>query len=66
MKTSGVDAEYGGALGGVVNVIMDKGTNQWHGAIFTTFQDGAMNGSPTPTLRYDPNSSGTTTTWGRI
>ncbi len=27
MKTSGVEAEYGGALGGVVNVIMDKGTN---------------------------------------
>jgi hypothetical protein len=27
MKTSGVDAEYGGALGGVVNVIMKKGTN---------------------------------------
>ncbi|MGA8729531.1 MAG: carboxypeptidase regulatory-like domain-containing protein [Terracidiphilus sp.] len=64
MKTSGVDAEYGGALGGVVNVIMDKGTNHWHGAIFTTFQDGAMNGSPTPTLRYDPNSSGTVTAWG--
>ena len=28
MKTSGVEAEYGGALGGVVNVIMDKGTEQ--------------------------------------
>jgi hypothetical protein len=64
MKTSGVEAEYGGALGGVVNVIMEKGTKNWHGALFTSFQDGAMNGSPTPTLRYDPNSSGSLTGWG--
>ena len=66
MKTSGVDAEYGGAMGGVVNVILDKGTNQWHGTIFTTFQDGAMNGSPRPSLRYDPTSSGTAKSWGAI
>jgi len=59
MKTSGVDAEFGGALGGVVNVIMNKGTNKWHGTLFTGFQDGAMNGSPVPTARYDPASSGT-------
>jgi hypothetical protein len=66
MKTSGVEAEYGGALGGVVNVILDKGTNKWHGSAFTSFQDGAMNGSPTAFLRYDPSSSGTTTSWGEI
>ncbi len=64
MKTSGVDAEYGGALGGVVNVILDKGTNRWHGSVFTQFQDGAMNGSPTAFLRYDPSSSGVATSWG--
>jgi len=58
MKTSNVEAEYGGALGGVVNVIMEKGTNKWHGGIFSSYQDGAMNGSPTPTLRYDPSSAG--------
>ncbi len=66
MKTSGVDAEYGGALGGVVNVIMDKGTKAWHGSLFTAFQDGAMNGSPTATSRYDPSSSSTPTSWGEI
>jgi hypothetical protein len=66
VKTSGVDAEYGGALGGVINVILNKGTNAWHGTIFTTFQDGAMNGSPTPTLGYDVTSSGTVTGWGAI
>ncbi|MGH9604753.1 MAG: carboxypeptidase regulatory-like domain-containing protein [Terracidiphilus sp.] len=66
MKTSGVDAQYGGALGGVVNVILDKGTDRWHGSIFTTFQDEAMSGSPRPTLRYDPTSGGTPTSWGTI
>lgn len=66
LKTSGVEAEYGGALGGVVNVIMDKGTNQWHGSVYTSFQDQAMDGSPVATARYDPNSSATSTSWGKI
>ena len=65
MKTSGVEAEYGGALGGVINVIMDKGTNKWHGAVFSSYQNGAMNGSPNAFSRYDPNSSGTPTSWGQ-
>ena len=65
MKTSGVEAEYGGALGGVINVIMDKGTNKWHGAVFSSYQNGAMNGSPNAFSRYDPNSSGTPTNWGQ-
>jgi Carboxypeptidase regulatory-like domain len=56
MKTSGVEAEYGGALGGVVNVIMDKGTNHWHGAVFTGFQNAAMNGSLNGYSRYDPSA----------
>ena len=28
IKNSGIQAEHGGALGGVVNVIMKKGSNQ--------------------------------------
>lgn len=66
MKTSGVEAEYGGAMGGVVNVIMQKGTAHWHGSLFAQFQDQAMNGSPNAVSRYDPNSSPTTTSWGAI
>jgi outer membrane receptor protein involved in Fe transport len=58
MKSSGVEAEYGGALGGVVNVIMKKGTANWHGSLFTAFQDSAMNGSPNAYPRYDVNSGG--------
>jgi outer membrane receptor protein involved in Fe transport len=58
LKTSGVEAEYGGALGGVVNVIMAKGRSTWHGSLFTQFQDGALNGSPVADSRYDPSSAG--------
>jgi len=66
MKSSGVEAEFGGALGGVVNVIMKKGTSNWHGSVFTGFQDGSMNGSPNAYPRYDITSSGTPTSWGAI
>ena len=66
MKTSGVDAEYGGAMGGVVNVILDKGTNHWHGSIFASFDDNTWDGSPRPTLRYDPTSGGTAESWGAL
>ncbi|MGA3081924.1 MAG: carboxypeptidase regulatory-like domain-containing protein, partial [Terracidiphilus sp.] len=64
MKTSGVEAEYGGALGGVVNVIMQKGTKAWHGSAYAQLQDGAMNGSLNASSRYDPSSSGTAQSWG--
>ena len=66
MKTSGVEAEYGGALGGVVNVIMQKGTQKWHGSVFASFQKGAWNGSENPYQRYDPTSSGTVASWGQV
>ncbi len=59
MKTSGVEAEYGGALGGVVNVIMKKGSNDFHGSIFSTYESSGTDANPVNAyLRYDPNSSG--------
>jgi hypothetical protein len=57
VKTSGMEAEHGGALGGVVNVIMKKGTNSYHGSLFAQFENDAMDGSPQEYHRYDPNSS---------
>jgi len=57
IKSSGIEAEHGGALGGVVNVIMKKGSNQYHGSIFAQFENDAMDGSPNEYSRYDPNSS---------
>jgi hypothetical protein len=70
LKTSGIDAENGGAMGGVVNAIQKKGGNTWHGSVFAYYQadpfDAAGAASPSfggslvnqaNTLRYDPNSS---------
>jgi hypothetical protein len=63
IKTSGVQAEYGGALGGVVNVIMKKGTPQYHGSIFAQFENQAMDAGPNAGPRYNPLSSLTPVAW---
>lgn len=62
VKTSGIEAEHGGALGGVVNVIMKKGSNAYHGSLFATYESDGMDGSPNAVfgvgglgLRYDPS-----------
>jgi hypothetical protein len=57
VKSSGIEAEHGGALGGVVNVIMKKGSNGYHGSLFAQFENNALDGSPNAYTRYDPNSS---------
>lgn len=65
VKTSGIEAEHGGALGGVVNVVMRKGSNAWHGSLFTTYQGDFLSGAPSGVsgtgasgLRYDPTGTG--------
>ena len=57
VKSTGVEAEYGGAMGGVVNVVMEKGSNQIHGSVFSQFEKGSWDGSPNPYPRYDPGFS---------
>jgi len=59
IKSSGVQAEYGGALGGVINVIMKKGTPHYHGSAFMIFESQAFDAGPNYTLRYDPLTSPT-------
>jgi outer membrane receptor protein involved in Fe transport len=54
VKTNGIEAEHGGALGGVVNVIMKKGTNAYHGSLFGQFENDGMDGGPQQFHRYDP------------
>jgi hypothetical protein len=59
MKTSGISAEYGGALGGVVNVVLKKGSNQIHGSLFSTYEASGMDANNTNAfLRYDPTGTG--------
>ena len=62
VKTSGIEAEHGGALGGVVNVVMRKGSNAFHGSLFATYESDGLDGSPNAVagipglgLRYDPS-----------
>ena len=38
VKSSSFEAEFGGATGGVVNVIQKRGGPKWHGSVFTYYQ----------------------------
>src|SRR5579863_9698627 len=59
VKTSGIEAEHGGSLGGVVNVIMKKGSNAFHGSVFTQFENDAMDANQlNANTRYNPLDSG--------
>lgn len=57
VKSSGIEAEHGGAIGGVVNVVMKKGGNDFHGEVFSSYESNNMDASPVPYLRYDPTST---------
>lgn len=65
IKNSGIQAEHGGALGGVVNVVMKKGSNQYHGSAFAYFENDAMDATQLPIqARYDPLGTQGTPSWG--
>ena len=51
VKTSGFDAEYGGATGGVFSVVTKGGSNDWHGEIGTAYNNiRFLGGNPRPSL----------------
>lgn len=66
VKTSGIEAEHGGALGGVANVIMKKGGNAWHGSVVAQFNSDALNGAPNDYSRYDPAGAPAAPSWGLL
>jgi hypothetical protein len=51
VKSSGYTAEFGGALGGVINVQTRSGTNDFNGFALYNFQGSATEGGRRPTLR---------------
>lgn len=53
VKSSGYTAEYGGATGGVINVLTKSGTNDWHGSGTFNFQGSSTEGGRRPTLRIN-------------
>jgi outer membrane receptor protein involved in Fe transport len=55
VKTGGYEAEYGGALGGVLNVLTKSGSNDLHGDIFGYFTNDSLqkDSPPTATVGQD-------------
>lgn len=43
VKSSSFEAEYGGALGGVINVIQQRGSSNWHGSILGYYRSNTLN-----------------------
>ncbi len=44
VKSTGFEAEYGGATGGVINAVTAGGNDQWHGNFGISFTPEALNG----------------------
>lgn len=54
VKSSGYNAEFGGSLGGVVNVITRSGGNEFHGEVFGYYSGSALTGKERDDLRLNP------------
>lgn len=54
VKSSGFEAEHGGAMGGVVNVITKRGGSAWHGSGLLYYRQDALDGGPRNLNRRDP------------
>ena len=48
VNSGGYQAEFGGAMGGVVNSVLKSGSNQYHGSAFTYWSPYWLSASPTP------------------
>ncbi len=55
IKSSGFEAEYGGATGGVINVVTKGGSNQWHGEFGSAYQPSVLAAGPRSILRLSPS-----------
>ncbi|MFO7732911.1 MAG: TonB-dependent receptor plug domain-containing protein, partial [Candidatus Aminicenantes bacterium] len=60
VTASGYNAEYGGSMGGVVNVITRSGSNEFHGDIMGFYENNRqyMQGKSRTFLRRDPYAAG--------
>jgi hypothetical protein len=58
IKSSGFEAEFGGATGGVMNIVTKGGSNDWHGEFGIEFLPGGLQSKPTPFLRNFRSGSG--------
>lgn len=58
VKNGVMEAQYGGAMGGVVNAVLRSGSNDFHGYAGFYFNNSAMQARPRPTLQLDPTTGG--------
>ena len=56
VKTGGIDAEFGGALGGVISAVTKSGGNAFHGGLYYYFSGNAISAAPVLRLFADPVS----------
>ncbi|MBI3651060.1 MAG: TonB-dependent receptor [Acidobacteria bacterium] len=56
VKTGGFEAEYGGATGGVINVVTKSGSNDFHGEGALMFTGAGLNASPRGFWRLNPQN----------
>jgi hypothetical protein len=54
VKSGGFEAEYGGATGGVINVITKSGSDEFHGRASISFTNSLLNSSPRPFYKLNP------------
>ena len=54
IKSTGIEAEYGGALGGVISAVTKSGGNVFHGDVHYYFQGSALSAAPVRRLVLDP------------
>src|SRR6267142_687619 len=59
IKTSGFEAEFGGATGGVINVVTKGGSNEWHGEFGAQFRPSGLQSNPREFLRNFRSGSAT-------
>lgn len=57
VKSSGYSAEYGGAMGGVINVLTKSGTNDIHGTALFNWEGSSLAGARRPSLRQNLTNS---------
>ncbi|MFN2491747.1 MAG: carboxypeptidase regulatory-like domain-containing protein [Pyrinomonadaceae bacterium] len=60
VKSSGFEAEFGGATGGVINVVTKGGSNEWHGEFGAQFRPSRLQANPVPFLRNFRTGAGAT------
>lgn len=61
VKTAGIEAQYGGALGGVISAITKSGGNDFHGDIHYYFFGSPLNAGDPRRLLMDPKDQVTVT-----